>query len=348
MTSTPSSRILTPEEIAAQAGQQVTFLRLPERSTLFKARETRLRQLAANHPMRDYLLFLAEVARGQDELLAAAGDVALPTAQQVDAAARGGVPPIEATQWRRDPRWLVGWKHLLEGLAPRLAGSPARATVETWRRSPPVAVERQADRLLAGVMQGLDLGAAPLVAAALQAYYTHLVLATEATRGGDRLAPFGRIDAKGLCPCCGTRPVASIVRIGGDESGYRYLHCGLCSAEWHLVRVSCARCGSTKGIHYESLAAQPGRALPATGAAPDAVQAETCDTCGHYLKIVHMSKDPDVEPLADDLASITLDLLMAESGRQRHGLNLLLLFAETEDDAPGAQAPPATASPGAA
>jgi len=61
-----------------------------------------------------------------------------------------------------------------------------------------------------------------------------------------------------------------------------------------------------------------------------------------------MSKDPDVEPLADDLASITLDLLMAESGRQRHGLNLLLLFAETEDDAPGAQAPPATASPGAA
>jgi FdhE protein len=348
MTSSPSSRILTPEEIAARAGQQVPFVRLPERSTLFKARETRLRQLAAAHPMRDYLLFLAEVARGQDEVLAAHREVALPTAEQVDAAARAGVAPLEASRWRRDPAWIEGWRQLLEGLVPRLAGSPARATVDAWRRRPAIDVERQADRLLAGVMQGLDLGAAPLVAAALQAYYTHLVLATEEARGADRLAPFGRIDAKGSCPCCGTRPAASIVRIGGDENGYRYLHCGLCSAEWHLVRISCARCGSTKGIHYESLTARPTHVLPPTATAPDAVQAETCESCGHYLKLVNMAKDPHVDPVADDLASITLDLLMAESGRQRHGLNLLLLFGESEDDTADAQGPPIAASPGAA
>ena len=63
---------------------------------------------------------------------------------------------------------------------------------------------------------------------------------------------------------------------------------------------------------------------------------------------LHMAKDPDVEPVADDLASITLDLLMAESDRQRHGLNLLRLFGETEDDAPDAPRPPTLASPGAA
>ena len=55
---------------------------------------------------------------------------------------------------------------------------------------------------------------------------------------------------------------------------------------------------------------------------------ETCDTCGHYLKIVHMERDAHVEPVADDLASVTLDLLVSEAGFQRHGVNLLLLFGD--------------------
>jgi FdhE protein len=61
----------------------------------------------------------------------------------------------------------------------------------------------------------------------------------------------------------------------------------------------------------------------------DAVQAETCDDCGHYLKIVHMAKDTQVDPVADDLASIALDLLVAETGKQRHGVNLMLLFGDS-------------------
>jgi FdhE protein len=61
-------------------------------------------------------------------------------------------------------------------------------------------------------------------------------------------------------------------------------------------------------------------------AAKAAVQAETCDDCGHYLKILHGDRDPMVEPVADDLASVTLDLLVSEAGLQRHGVNLMLLF----------------------
>ena len=62
---------------------------------------------------------------------------------------------------------------------------------------------------------------------------------------------------------------------------------------------------------------------------------EACDDCGHYLKIVHSDRDPFVEPVADDLASVTLDLLVSDAGWRRHGLNLLMWFGEPPPD-PGA------------
>jgi FdhE protein len=124
------------------------------------------------------------------------------------------------------------------------------------------------------------------------------------------------------------------VRIGGDTNGYRYLQCSLCSAQWHMVRIKCSACQSTKGIGYQALEALPGHALPAAGASPGVVQAETCDSCGSYLKIVHMDKDPMVEPIADDLATITLDLLVSEAGYHRQGANLMLLFGADEEAPP--------------
>ena len=81
------------------------------------------------------------------------------------------------------------------------------------------------------------------------------------------------------------------------------------------------------------------RRLRAAGAA---VQAETCDECHHYLKIVHSDRDPFVDPVADDLASLTLDLLVSETGMVRHGVNLMLLFGEPEAP-PGAPPDPGAA-----
>ena len=327
---TQASRLLTPEEIAVQAGTQTPFLRLPERAGVFAERELRLRQLAAGHAMREYLLFIAELARSQQRVLQDYPDVPLPDAAQVDAASKAGQPLLPATLWPRDAAWITGLHRLLDDLLPRLAGRPAQSVVRAVRDAAPAEIERQADRLLGGIMLGLDLGTAPLIAAALQTYFTHLVIATEALRSGERVAPFGRTDDPTLCPCCGSRPTASITRIGADAAGYRYLHCSLCSTQWHMVRIKCSFCQSTKGIHYQSLHAMPGRSLPPGGPAQDAVQAETCDECNHYLKVVHMEKDHQVEPVADDLASITLDLLVSEEGRERHGVNLLLLFGEPE------------------
>jgi FdhE protein len=287
--------------------------------------------------MRDYLLFVADLVHGQHGLLQQHPAVPLPTAAQIDAAASAGQPTLAFADWPRDPAWRTQLHTLLDDLASRLPAGAAREAVQRTRTLDDAALERFADRLLSGAVAGLDLAAAPLVAAGLQLYFTHLVIATQAARGDDRLPPFGRTDDTRLCPCCGSLPTASVNRIGGDAQGYRYLHCALCSTQWHMVRIKCSHCESTKGISYHGLEALAGHTPPA----PGAVQAEACGECGHYLKILHMAKDNGVEPLADDLASLTLDLLVSETGLTRHGVNLMLLFGESHDEPDGGgTAPP--------
>jgi FdhE protein len=172
-----------------------------------------------------------------------------------------------------------------------------------------------------------------LVAAALQVYWVHMV-SSLLQRTDGRGQPFGRIDDETACPGCGSRPVASITRSQGDLLGQRYLHCSLCSLQWHMLRIKCSHCLSTQHIAYQSLDVAAAEGDGASRAASAALQAETCDDCGHYLKIMHTERDPFVEPVADDLASVTLDLLVSETGLRRHGLNLMLLFGEPESASP--------------
>jgi FdhE protein len=335
--SATAARLLSPEEIAVRAGGEIPFLRFAERSTAFGEREMRLRQLSPGHAMGEYLGFIADVARAQGEVLAGPIDVVLPSAEQIERAAKAGVSLFDAAAWQRDPRWTALLRDLLQRLGARLADGPARTTVRTLAARDDAYLERQADRLLAGVMLGLDLGTAPLVAAGLQVYFTYLVAATVGAGAGARIAPFGRIDDETLCPCCASRPTASITRIGAAEAGYRYLACSLCSAQWHMVRIKCSHCLSTKGISYQSLrtlgqsdeGAGSGQ-VEGASAAGRAVELEGCAECGHYLKIVHMERDPHVEPIADDLASLTLDLLASEAGETRHGVNLMLFFGDPD------------------
>lgn len=324
---TPTRRLLDPEQIAIQAGRQMPFLRLPERATVFAERALRLRQLAAGHPMRDYLLFVAELVDAQHRVLPTLAAVPA-SAEACDAAAHELRPPLP---WDgpREPGWADGLHTLLAELAPRLPDGPLRAAARRVAEAEAGWLAQQADRLLGGVGLGLDLAAAPFIAAGLQLGWTARVLATVDAHGP---GAFGRTDPATTCPCCGSLPTAGVTRIGADETGHRYLHCALCSTQWHFVRIKCARCESTKGIHYEQLEPDPGRApAPAGAAASGAVRAECCDACGHYLKLVAMERDPQVEPLADDLASLALDLLVTEAGHERHGVNLLLVFGDAAE-----------------
>lgn len=325
MSTVSTRKILSPEVIAVRAGEQLTFLHLPEPG-VFAERALRLRALAAGHAMRDFLLFVAELAEAQHRALSASPALPLPTPEQIDAAARAGQPLLPAETSPRAAAWRESLRALLQDLARRLPDGPPKATVLQLAAVSDEHLETQAGRLLGGVMLGLDLASAPLIAAGLQLHWVRLAQQTAAAHAGGPVAAFGRIDDPTVCPCCGSHPVASVERLGAE--GARYLACGLCATQWHYVRIKCAHCQSTKGISLQSLVAADDAASTTTEAV---VQAECCSECGHYLKLMHPARDTGVEPVADDLATLTLDLLVSEAGLQRHGVNLLLLFGEPEE-----------------
>lgn len=330
MTTSATVRVMSPEEITARAGGETAYFHFPARATMFAERAMRLRQLASGHALGDYLEFIAALALAQQQALARFPAVPVPDGPALDRAAAAGLPPLPASEWPRDPAWHAALRDIVATLKPQASGAAADALARLGAADADE-LERQADCLLTGVMAGLDLATAPVVAGALQVYWAHMVQAVledQRSKPGAGQA-FGRLDDPTVCPCCGSRPVASIARGTGDATGQRYLHCSLCGTQWHLERIKCTHCLATQHVAYESLDAggeDPEGA--AARAAQAAVQAETCDDCGHYLKIMHAARDPFVDPVADDLATITLDLLVSEAGRLRHGVNLMLLFGE--------------------
>ena len=93
----------------------------------------------------------------------------------------------------------------------------------------------------------------------------------------------------------------------------RFCTCWLCGTMWNLVRVTCVLCSSTDGISFRAIEGKP-----------DTVKAETCEKCRSYLKILYRVNDPALEPLADDVATLGLDMLLAAEGWKRGGQNPFL------------------------
>ena len=302
--------------------------------------------------MGDFLAFMADLAHAQQAQLGRFPGVPVPDAAALSRAATQGVPPIPAQDWPRDPAWHGVLREIALSLRPA-APEGAGAALDRLARADENFLERQADALLHGVLPGsgagLDLACAPIVGAALQVYWTHMLLDVQRHQLPRSVPLATRLDGEALCPCCGSRPTASLTRSIGASLGQRYLHCSLCNLQWHTARTRCTHCASTKGLAYLSLdlIGEEGDGVlnvntPDEGAGSRAaqavIQAETCDVCHHYLKIMHTDRDAFVDPVADDLSSLTLDLLVAESGQHRQGVNLMLLFGEPDEQA--VQRPP--------
>lgn len=285
---------------------------LPAVASLFADRAGRFLQLAIGHAMADYLALMAAVAQAQHEIIGRREAPAVPEpalAQSRDY----GMPPLSALSHARDLQWRDDLRDLAAAVAARPA---ARAMVEAARALDGPAVEALADRMLGGTTLDADAAAVPLVGAALQVYFTRLAATIDAGLVKD-------FDVATVCPVCATRPVASVVRLGGERNNLRYLVCALCNTEWHMTRIRCSACEEEKGVHYLSL--QAGDAEPSANevGAAAARRAEACDECKSYLKIFYQEKDPQLDPVADDLASLALDVLVDERGYGRSGPNLL-------------------------
>jgi FdhE protein len=281
---------------------------LPMQSQLFADRARRFEALAASHPMADFLRLMATIADAQQAAYTARR--AAPIGQTALAASRDyGMPPLSAQSHERSSQWRDDLAEILQMVRAACAG-PVATRLDALQALPTPTIEALADRVLAATTLDDDAAYVPFIGAALQVYFTRLSATLEA----------GAVDqcgVPGICPVCASRPVASVVRLGGEQANLRYLVCSLCSTEWNLARIQCSSCITDKSLQY--LAATQGD-RKATDAA---TRAETCDECKSYLKIFYQEKDPALEPHADDLATLALDLLVDEQGYARSGPNLL-------------------------
>ena len=285
-------RILEPGQIEAFAQRDIARVRLPDRARLFSIRAERLRQQseidAVGHSIGDYLRLMASVADAQQVALThiESNPPAPPSADQVAHAREYHMPLVSVASWQREAHWRESLLSICDSLTaqPDLP-APARAVCDRLRSLEPEQLEAQADALFGAQTPEVDAATAPFIMAALQVYWVAL-----ASRMN--LDDIHELDVPGVCPTCGTLPVASIVRADSRSQGLRYLHCALCETEWHMVRVKCSHCQTTKGISYQSIE---------TG--PKSIRAECCDSCRTYRKILYQEQDVAVEPIADDLAS---------------------------------------------
>lgn len=279
---------------------------LPDPATRFANTASRLEALSSGHPMMEWLRFMARLASAQHAVAANLGPLSPPGQAAVEQAVEARMPPLAADGHRRDPAWRDGLAMLLDRFDAETLPAPA-AVMAGLRDRNADALEALADGFLHGDLDVADAGAALYVAAALQVYFTCLAAALPAS--SLRLLP-----QRGLCPCCGSTPVSGVVTASGQTPGTRYLYCSLCSTAWNHVRAVCVTCGDSRTLALKGIEGDAGL-----------VKAETCDACHTYAKMLYQARDMKLDPFADDLATLGLDILVGEAGWARHAPNPLLL-----------------------
>ncbi|WP_118878283.1 formate dehydrogenase accessory protein FdhE [Haemophilus haemolyticus] len=299
-----SIKILSESEIKQAANSfQTPAVLFANPKNLYQRRAKRLRDLAQNHPLSDYLLFAADIVESQ---LSTLERNPLPP-QQFEQL--NDIEPLNAKTFKRNRIWREYLTEILDEIKPK-ANEQVAATIEFLEKASSAELEEMANKLLAQEFNLVSSDKAVFIWAALSLYWL---------QAAQQIPHNSQVEnAENLhhCPVCGSLPVTSIVQIGTSQ-GLRYLHCNLCESEWNLVRAQCTNCNSHDKLEMWSLDEE--LAL---------VRAETCGSCESYLKIMFQEKDPHVEPVADDLASIFLDIEMEEKGFARSGLNPFVFPAE--------------------
>jgi len=296
------------EKSDQKTAEQIPPLLFPRLKNLYSRRAARLRQLAEKNPLGDYLRFAAVVASAQEIVLY---DHPLQMdlyARLVETAATGK-PPLDIHTLPRDPHWQRLLSSLIAEMKPEMTGQ-ALASLENLEKASAAELETLASALFANDFAQISSDKSPFIWAALSIYWAQMA----ALIPGKARAEYG--EQRQFCPVCASVPVASVVHMGSQE-GLRYLHCNLCESEWYVVRSKCSNCEQTGDLHYWSLESELA-----------SIKAESCGDCGTYLKLLYQEKDPAVEPVADDLASLILDARMEQEGFARSSLNPFLFPGE--------------------
>ena len=264
-------------------------VKLPDLASVFARRAERLNALAPGHELEGFLRMIAAVIAAQHEALAGLPPGRMP--------ASGGRAPLDPARLPRDETWRVALTRILERTAVVALPEPAQQACKVLANASVAELEARAQRFLAGDVKAAEAAEMVFVAAALQVAWTRMAALLD-------VAALDPADA-GQCPACASPPVAGMVLPGGTKFGHRHLHCSLCATAWRYVRTRCVHCGSTDKISFRQLA---GTAY---------LKAECCEACHGYSKVFYVESVRALEPMADDLGSLGLDVLVGEEGFSR-------------------------------
>jgi FdhE protein len=302
------SQIATPQHDPISIGDvaKPPFARLPDPSTMFARRAARFRSLAAASTLESYLIFLADLSDVQHRLQDGLAEEADIPADAGVRAQQFAMPPLDRSRFKPDSTFDETWRRLLtacERVAMPDSAGLALARVKA------AAGDGKID-LIRGVLSNAApteaLGERLFAAAVLEVHFARRAARLDAKT----LRPVGQ----GACPACGSPPVSSVVVGWRDAQATRFCVCSLCGTLWNYPRIKCTLCAATKDIAYQQIVG---------GSAT--VKAETCESCHSYVKVMQQRDEAALDPIADDVATLALDILLRDSGFRRGAVNPYLL-----------------------
>lgn len=295
----------TPEEIQNKPFFYKPFFIAPK-NNVFAERAIRFDELAAEDQSswRDYLALLAEVSRAQDVAL----NILLPESTLPTRTSATRLPESDGSHI--PPLFVKGLQTLLAALNGKV-NDVIQAALNDLAARTDDDLHNMAQRILRDEVPENEQVYRIWLHAALQCAWT-----AWANQLSDDDVP--SVDERSVCPCCGGDAVASVVLNGGDWHGLRYLHCGVCNSRWNALRAKCTFCNDQSAIALQQVDnAESGVLHGARG--------ESCGKCGAYRKLFLLPNQQYADPIADDLASLAVDILLSSEGLQRGGRNPFLL-----------------------
>lgn len=276
---------------------------LPDPVAVFEKRAGRFAFLADHGGnLAPYLRFLGDLTALQARLARDLPALAPVPADRIRIARESRMPPIDRAALATDEGMHATLDRFLAEAAALDMPEPARLALSA------VTAAGIADRhwLLDNILSDRipEDSAAPhlFVGAAVQVHLARLAATLDA-------ANLVKIRT-GTCPTCGGRPATSSVMGAAGIESTRYATCGCCATQWNEVRVVCLCCGSNAAISYRS--AETDEAT---------VKAEVCGDCNNWVKILYQVKNASLDPIADDVSSLGLDMLMKDTDFRRGGFN---------------------------
>lgn len=294
-----------PDPSAIKIIPKPPFVRLPDPPDLFARRAKRFRTLAAGHELGTYLGFLAGIAEAQAKMLDALPEPEAPDPAQMERARRHAMPPLDRAGFvaGEDVQTLV--TRLTELMAAIDMPPDAAAALARVAEAGP---EGRAEMIAGVLVDSVPFEAVAehgFMAAAMQVHFARLASSLDSKS----LKPVG----DGVCPSCGGAPSVSMIVDWTAPEGTRFCSCSLCGTFWNYIRAKCTLCSETRDVTLREIAGGDGT-----------IKAEVCGSCKGYVKVLYQEKKPDLDPIADDVASLGLDMLMHEAGFRRGAVNPFL------------------------